>query len=192
VRPLAPTSRGPQCLTPSSISMSSPRMPASRYGGDLRRVGKSRGAGPAVNYGPGSRIAPTGLIQPNSAPTGLPASRSCRPQRSATGLIWWRRGWAGRLTRGGRCGRSTRKPSPTPQIRWWTPCGRPATPPKPTATKPHPGSTHTSSAPSAAPGASQLGAEAYTRMRGVTAHADQHAAGEWTEGVAQALPVAGS
>src|SRR3954464_4370951 len=39
------------------------------------------------------------------------------------------------------------------------PLRRPGTPPKPTATNPHPGSPHTSSAPSAAPGASQLGAE---------------------------------
>ena len=58
--------------------------------------------------------------------------------------------------RPGRCGRSTRKPSPTPpRPGGGTRCARSATPPKPTATRPHPGSPATSWAPSAAPDATR-------------------------------------
>jgi hypothetical protein len=53
--------------------------------------------------------------------------------------------------------------------------------PEPAATKPHSGSPPTSSAPSAARGASSSAPRAYSRMRAVAAHADQHAAEDRTE-----------
>src|SRR3954452_11577301 len=141
--------------------MSSPRMPASRYGGDLWRVGKSRAEVLDQPF--------TTVLAPESPRPALFSQLS--PHRSAGVPLVQAPAQRYRVdivaTRVGG--------SVHPRRSLWTfdlqaiahapslvvdPLRRPGTPPKPTATNPHPGSPHTSSAPSAAPGASQLGAEA--------------------------------
>jgi cell division septation protein DedD len=150
----------PNDLTPSSISMSSPRMP---------RVG-TEGTSGASERAEVLDQPFTTVLAPESPRPAYCNSAKLGPHRSAGVPLVQAPAQRYRFDMvATRVGGSV-----DPRRSLWTfdpqviahapslvvdPLRRPARPPKPTATNPHPGSPHTSSAPSAAPGASPLGAE---------------------------------